>query len=60
MKKIHEDHEIVSKYAEFGLLLETIGKNCSRSLIRGFSLIRSSKMRKFTDKVSPFDSVGRD
>ena len=50
----------MSKYAEFGLLLETIGKNCSRSLKRGFSLIRSSKMRKFTDKVSPFDSVGRD
>ena len=60
MKTIHDDHEILSKYAEFCLVSETIGEKCSTSLIRGFLLIRSRKMLKFTDKVSPFDSVGRD
>ena len=51
--------ETLPKYAEFCLVSETIVEKCSKSLIRGFSLIRSRKIWKFTDKVLPFDSVGQ-
>ena len=47
------------QYAEFCLVSESVVEKLGTSLIKGFLLIRSKEIKKFTDKVSPFDSVGQ-
>ena len=36
MKTIHDGHEILSKYAEFCLVFETIGKKLQQVTDKGF------------------------